>query len=300
MAFVIPIDGRPHSQRAIDLALSVFDVNGHDVRLVHAIEEASGKLLLSDRTGSLESRLSEASLDCSDTLLARLAEPLVDAGGRVGIHIAPGSPQSVIKGLMTTLPGPVVIAAPERHSPQELLFGASVTAGLADFDCDFTLVAARKQAGADGEIVVAATGCSEDELAISRLIGTLSRKRTVVLTYQPAAGASFDPHGDQPGAPPASRLTEAKEAALLESLAALFRQQEFSVRVRRTEGPFSSFWQDYSARTPVDLMALTRTRADVLHRPIGGAESERLFASLVCSSALSCTRIHSLTPGAGL
>lgn len=297
MDILIPLDGKPHSQRSVDLALELFELSGKSVLLFHVVEAAEPQVLLEDVTGKLEETYAITSKEAAQELLSKVSEPLLAAGANVIIQIAEGLPAAEIKSVVLKEQVPVIVAAPGKHSAQEMLLKGSITASLLNFQYEGTVMLARKEPPKEspGPIAFLLNGSQESSMAVKALVPLLSKSLPLLLVASEKVCGAPEPHEillsrnakqSEQHEHPANKTSDA-----LRSITTWLSSMN---RAHRTElaGTTFSDWLSVQEEQ-ISLLVLARSRKDVVHRPIAGSEAERIFLTASCPTALYCSKIMS-------
>jgi hypothetical protein len=288
MEILLPVDGRPHSQRSIELVLKVLNVNDVFVTLVHAVEQAPPGMLLQDRSGKLEATYLEAEEDTALVLLKYLVESLDKANAKVQTIVEHGKAISIIVSTAEKLIEPIILVAPGAHSAKEKLLDTSVTRALLKRSARQTIVAARRITHSTGApyVVLVADGSDECVAAAKTIVPLLSPRMNLIIlasrkgydnTVSPIGFGQFTNGGRYLSA-------EVSLGTMAETLRAMGRKYEHVI----AEVTFDQWLADEMSSREIALVVLSRTRADMIHRPIGGAHVESLFLNLPLSTALYC------------
>lgn len=296
MDILIPLDGKPHSQRSVDLACRLFDLSGRSVVLLHVIEAADPAMLLEDTTGVMEETFAVASRSAAEELLEAVAQPLKRAGANVIPEVLIGQPAAEIKSAALQKQVSVIVAAPGRHAPRDMLFKGPLSARLLEFDFSGTVVLARSlPEGKAGEKVVFVLDGSEESLgALKALVPFLSPDVPLLAV---ASHAGYLPPARQQVLFRASAAKEQPRGSQMPAWQALQSASEWLAGGRRAHETLMlettvEEWLDLKTPTgDIALLALARRRADVLHRPLGGSEVEHIFLTSPCSTSLYCSKI---------
>jgi len=265
---LIPIDAKPHSQLSVDLAVTLFKLSGARITLLHVVADPDTAMLLADKTGQVESRYSQTSKEEVTDLLESVSKPLSNHGADVSVRIEQGHPTTILRSIMESEQFAVTIAAPGQHTARERMLTGSVSAALTRTDFEGALVVARKTSSRDSaQPVVFALDGSAESIAALLLFAPIIHDRL-----------------------PLALITSHSEKNLLgDAIETLDRSKRTYHSIKSDEKPETSV-PKYLAQNQVSLLVLARTRDDVLHRPLTGPLSERLFLQAPCSAALYCSR----------
>ncbi|MBI4534128.1 MAG: universal stress protein [Candidatus Melainabacteria bacterium] len=297
MDILIPLDGKPHSQLSVNLALRLLDLSNKRVILLHVTEKPDPAELLKDPTGQLEKVYSLASYEASEHLLSVIAQPLSQAGAKPVIKVEEGIPAQTIASVALSEQVGCIIAAPGHHKPQDLLLNGSITLKLlqCNFPGIFILARPLSFKKDKGKVVFVVDGTAEVEQAIKSLLPHLPATMPLVLVASdegykmPLLANKFLHDSRIEGGWPRQEHKNARLA--LESASQQLEEAQRPYEKLLVKTTFDSWIGSYIQKHPVELLAFARSRHDVLHRSIGGSHIEKLFLKTTCSTALHCTKI---------
>jgi nucleotide-binding universal stress UspA family protein len=296
MDILIPLDGKPHSQRSVDLACRLFDLSGRIIVLVHVIEAADPAMLLEDTTGVMEETYAVASRSAAEKLLDTVAQPLRSAGANVILEVLAGQPAAEIKSAVLRKQVAVILAAPGRHAARDILFKGSLSAHLLEFDFTGTIVLARSlpEDKAGEKVVFVLDGSEEASHALKALVPFLAPSVPLLavasdIGYPPPAREQvLSRAGGKNEQSTGSQMTASQA---LQSASEWLTGRQRAHETRMLETTFQEWLDSESGTGDIALLALARRRADVLHRPLGGSAAEHIFLTAPCSTSLYCSKI---------
>jgi nucleotide-binding universal stress UspA family protein len=144
MTFLIPLDGKPHSQQSVDLLQRVFDICNADVTLLHVLEEPQSFHYLSNATDSSSSGKKAKARMAMQALLDEVSGPLAGMGAKVDTLIESGSPAAVIKKVAASIRASVIISVRGKNPPKKVMRRGSITSELLRLPVEATSILARK------------------------------------------------------------------------------------------------------------------------------------------------------------
>lgn len=302
MDILIPLDGKPHSQLSVNLALGLLELSDKRVILLHVIEKPDPAELLKDVTGQLETMYTLASEEAAEHLLSIVAQPLLKAGARTVIRVEEGVPAQTIASVALAEQAGLIIAAPGHHKPQDLLINGSITLKLLQSKFHGTLILARTVSVKEdkGKVVFVVDGTAEVEQAINNLLPLLPNTMPLVLVASdegykiPSDAIKFLNDSRMEGGWPRQEHKSASDA--LESASKQLEDANRCYEKLVLKSTFDKWIASYPQRHHVTLIVFARSRHDVLHRSIGGSHIEKLFLKARCSAALHCTKILPYEP----
>lgn len=299
MNILLPFDGKPHSQRAVDLAIKYFHLSKCTVTLLHVVDSPSPELVMSDKTGRIEETYPEATAAESQVLLEFLAKKFEEAGAKVEILIQQGSPGSQIRALAESTHVPVIVTTPGHHSAKEVMLDSTVTNQLLQVEHEVLLILAREiksnQLSDDSKPTCAFfLDGSEESIKCINLLAPLVAGKMEILCVASRLGWAEPTNGnifrvgnrsneEVPTKPPEEVLREAAE--VLNSLSVKFNELII-------EESFEDSLAKLEEHRSLGFLVSSRSREDVLHRPLKGAPCERLFTTVSCNSALYCAAVN--------
>ncbi len=298
MNILLPFDGKPHSQRAVDLAIKFFNLSKCTVTLLHVVDVPSGDLVMSDKTGRIEETYPEMAAAESQVLLEFLGKKFEQAGAKVEIRIQHGSPGSEIKALAEINQMPAIVTTPGKHSPKDMMLDSTITSQLLQVEYEVLLILARNvksdQVADDAKPTCAflVDGSAESTKCLKLLAPLVAGKMDILLAssklgwMHAASGNIFQMNNPAIEANPTKSSEDIlkEAAAVLETLA--IKHEELIV-----EESFEDSITVIEKHRSLGLLVAVRSREDVIHRPLKGAPSERLFTSAPCNSALYCAAV---------
>jgi nucleotide-binding universal stress UspA family protein len=291
MDILLPVDGRPHSQRSIELALQILELKNAFVTLLYAVQDAPPDMLLRDRSGLLEERYIKAEEDSALVLLKNLVPTIQKAGPNVQTLMEHGKPIPVIKSMAEKLNDPVIIVAPGNHSAKEKLLDTSVTRSLMNQSISQTLIAARAvNSKRQAPYVVFLADGSDECISAARTIVPLLRPDTNIMIVASHKGywSTERPAGF---GHPVNDGRYLSAQVSLGSVAEAIREAGRKYEQLIIDDTFDDWLQATMKDRNIALVVFTRTRADIIHRPIGGAHVESLFLDVPFSAALHCSQV---------
>ncbi|MBX9879312.1 MAG: universal stress protein [Candidatus Obscuribacterales bacterium] len=299
MNILLPFDGKPHSQRAVDLAIKYFHLSKCTVTLLHVVDSPSSELVISDKTGRIEETYPQTAAEESQILLEFLAKKFEEVGAKVEIRIEHGKAGSEIKALAENTNVPVIITTPGRHSAKQLMLDSTVTNQLLQVEQEVLLILAREVksnqlSDEDKPTCAFLLDGSEESLKCVKMLAPLIAGKMQILCVSSRLGWAHsantnifqvsNPAIDQtPVKEPEEILKEAVET--LKSLS--IEWDELIV-----EESFEDSLPTLEEHRSLGFLVSTRSREDVLHRPLRGAPCERLFTTVTCNSALYCAAVN--------
>lgn len=244
MKILIPIDSRPHSQQSIDLVIRLLDLSKCQINLLSISETAHEKLL------------------------SHISKALVDAGAKVTISVQKGEPGAIIRAEAERTKADMVVTAPGKHSPRDIMLHGTITSQLLNFDWQGILVLARSRTHS-------------------------GKKPGNVIFFLNGSSASAKDYLESPQflAPiilPGVKLWAVTTDHLTKNT---FRKSRKEFQMVHSDKPMEEWLSAFSKENPVDLIVLTRTRKDLLNRPLIKSPTDKMFLRSHCSSALFTHRL---------
>jgi|GEM_PF-2327951 len=298
MNILLPFDGKPHSQRAVDLAIKYFNLPRCTVTLLHVVEAPSSNMVMKDKTGRIEETYPEMAAEESQVLLEFLGKKFESAGAKVEIRIQHGKPGSEIKSLAESSQMPIILTTPGRHTQRDLMLDSTITNQLLQVEFEVLLMLAR---GVESELLsddlkpacaFLIDGSDESIKCLNLLAPLVAGKMQILLVlsrlgWQRNVNAGvFEVHNPAIETSPARSCEEALEDAMTTLEVAGFDWEEMIV-----EESFEECVPTIEKHRALGMLVGTRSREDVLHRPLKGSPCERLFTSVSCNSALYCAAV---------
>ncbi len=285
MHYLIPVDGKPHSQESIALALRVFELAGNEVTLVHVVATQEP----TNATSATEPAPYESALLQAERLLELIAQPLTLLGCTVHKKVLQGLTSDSIAAAARSNSHSVTIVCPGPHSTQDLLLNGSVTAQLSQSHFPGTLVRAREINNAAAELwAVFLLDNSADAFMIRTLAPALSKRLKILVVIPDPTAMVFA----APGSPTSSeekllhseRIKGAKEAADSE-FARLGLPYEHLVLTTRFKDWLISFLRS----NDVALLLIPQAKDGGQKHLDFGLPEEEIFMKAPCPTALCRT-----------
>lgn len=298
MNILFPFDGKPHSQRAVDLAIKFFNLSKSTVTLLHVVEPLPSDLMMSDKTGTIEETYPGSAEMEAQVLLEFLSKQFEKAGAVVQVRIQHGKPGSEIKAVAETAQIPAIVTTPGKHSPKSLMLESTVTSQLLQVEYEVLLILAREvksellDDNSKPTCAFLLDGSEDSTKCLELLAPLVSGKMHILLVASPCAwlnpvsGSMF--LRDNPAI--AALATKPVEEIMKEASTVL-HSRGITFEKMIIEECFEESVAVIEKHRSLGLLVATRSKDDVLHRPLKGAASERLFTNAPCNSALYCAAV---------
>lgn len=284
MKILVPLDGRPHSQFSVDLLRNTFELDSTQVTLLHVVENVSARDALRDSSGRLESLSREEGLESAKELMDIIDDQLQATGAKVEEVISVGEVFGEIKSAFAVGRYDLGILSPKRRTAKQLFLEGSVSNSLLDLGFSCSLILSRKESRSkDGQVKVVFCygGTSESLLCLNVLTsstGGLKKdlKIVLVIPFDAVHNLAYEAAMDK------SLLLDSQ--AFSQEAIALLNERGYEYELVQIEQSFESWLDNYLESNQVSLCCFTRSKLEVLHRPIKGARSELLFKHCPVSS----------------
>lgn len=297
MNILLPFDGKPHSQRAVDLAIKLFNLSSSTVTLLHVVDEPSSEMLMRDKTGRIEETYPEVAAQESQVLLEFLGKKFENAGAKVELRIQKGKAGAEIKALAETNKIQAIVTTPGSHSAKDLMLESNVTNQLLQVEYEVLLVLARdnKNGSSESQSTCAflMDGSDQSIKCLQLLTPLVKGKMQILLVTSKLGWGAADSTSIFRFDNPAVKSTDERSAeevfkaasAVLDEMGVQYEEVSFDEDFESCIGILQKGYN-------LGLLVATRSKDDVLHRPLKGAASERVFVSAPCSSALYCAAVN--------
>jgi hypothetical protein len=291
MNLLIALDGKPHSQQMVDLVQQTIDLVDKQILLLHVLEEDEAEEDQPEKARQESRKLATKEVE---KLLQLLAEPLIKAGAEVSTQAEYGPVSALVKATAEAKKANVIVCAPGKHTPQELLLKGSLTRDLMRFTWEGTLISARKKLPKQGQIVFLLDGTQESYDSLKINLPLLNRKFPLLLLASrigfeaPVSRTWSSLSSSSPGSSNGDTESTLIEAGKI--LSAQERLYETSV----IDTSFETWMADSKDKQEPALLFITRTLADTTHQAITNSPSEAMFLNAPCSTALTCFKSREL------